>query len=489
MKSARSRKNCGVNFRESEGRKNNNLKVCFVLFIFVKITRETSRLLNMTERINAPAQHKQPSRKGKKAWRKNVDVSEVQEGLEALREEIIQGGPIAEKPSEELFTVDIVGSEEIKRKHKLQKPLTADKILAQRSAVRAVDSRKRPVSAVSRTTDVIPEPASKRQKQDWVSKKEVARIKDSLQGGSQLTTARLEEDESPAFDIWSEGAMVTAVPSNGAMVKQVPAELAEYVAPVRPKVAPGTLKQAPTPMTASGRPVKAVKDPKAGSSYNPTFEDWDAALTREGEKEIEAEKKRRAAAVAEAEKEARIAAASNDDVNYQTDPESAWEGFETDREDSSLKLKRPARKTQAQRNKLKRRKAAERQAKHEQRMANRKKQAKQIDEALKSGNVAVAEKLIDEAEQNSSDSDDDVALRRRRLGNTTVLEKSLEVVLPDELQESLRRLKPEGNLLNDRFRNLLVNGKLESRKPVLQPKKAKRFVTEKWSYKDFSVSV
>lgn len=39
----------------------------------------------------APAQHKQPSRKGKKAWRKNVDVTEIQEGLEEVREEIIKG--------------------------------------------------------------------------------------------------------------------------------------------------------------------------------------------------------------------------------------------------------------------------------------------------------------------------------------------------------------------------------------------------------------
>jgi nucleolar protein 53 len=39
----------------------------------------------------APRQFKQPSRKGKKAWRKNVDLTEVQEGLEAVRQEIIQG--------------------------------------------------------------------------------------------------------------------------------------------------------------------------------------------------------------------------------------------------------------------------------------------------------------------------------------------------------------------------------------------------------------
>ena len=38
-----------------------------------------------------PQQLKQPSRKGKKAWRKNVDISEIQEGLEVVRDEVIKG--------------------------------------------------------------------------------------------------------------------------------------------------------------------------------------------------------------------------------------------------------------------------------------------------------------------------------------------------------------------------------------------------------------
>lgn len=41
--------------------------------------------------MEAPAQHKQPSRKGKKAWRKNVDLTEVQSGLEVVRDEVIKG--------------------------------------------------------------------------------------------------------------------------------------------------------------------------------------------------------------------------------------------------------------------------------------------------------------------------------------------------------------------------------------------------------------
>jgi nucleolar protein 53 len=37
--------------------------------------------------IGAPSQHGQSSRKGKKAWRKNVDLDEVEESLEGLRVE------------------------------------------------------------------------------------------------------------------------------------------------------------------------------------------------------------------------------------------------------------------------------------------------------------------------------------------------------------------------------------------------------------------
>lgn len=66
-------------------------------------------------------------------------------------------------------------------------------------------------------------------------------------------------------------------------------------------------------------------------------------------------------------------------------------------------------------------------------------------------------------------------------------EAPLELVLADELQDSLRALRPEGNLLKDRFRNLLVNGKIEARKAITQPKKPRRERTEKWSYKDWQL--
>jgi len=37
--------------------------------------------------LGAPAQHNQSSRKGKRAWRKNIDIEDVEEGLEGMRAE------------------------------------------------------------------------------------------------------------------------------------------------------------------------------------------------------------------------------------------------------------------------------------------------------------------------------------------------------------------------------------------------------------------
>lgn len=429
----------------------------------------------MPSELGAPQQHKQPSRKGKKAWRKNVDITQVQEGLENLREEIIQGGPVTEKPSEQLFALDSTGSNDIAKKYKLQKPLKVDEILSRRSAVPALGSRKRPHSAV---TDGVLE-TSKRQKPDWVSKKEVQRLKNNMNTTSFLDNDKIEGDGS-AFDIWG---------ADPAPKTQEEQEL-EYVPKPQPKVAPPTIRKAPIALTANGRPVRAVQQPKTGTSYNPTFEDWDDLLNEEGEREVEAEKARLRQVQIEAEKQARIQELAAAPEPNPADEESAWEGFETDNDDAQmLKRKRPERKTPTQRNKIKRRKEAERLAKHEKRMGDKQKQVEQTILALikrQEHETAVTQNGPDDEE---IDEGNDRVLRRRKLGPSVIPKKPLEVVLPDELQESLRRLKPEGNLLNDRFRTLLVNGKLEARKPVLQPKKAKRTYTEKWAYKDFSVRV
>ncbi|GES64412.1 Nop53-domain-containing protein [Aspergillus terreus] len=426
----------------------------------------------MSATVEAPKQFSQPSRKGKKAWRKNIDVTEVQEGLRLLKDEEIKGGVLAEKPSEELFTFDSFGSAEIRKtQHKKRKPLKADEILAQRSAIPAVDTRKR---LNSKVTDGVIEPKVKRQKSDWVSRKEWLRLKQvakennpgkKVEGGTLYDPWADEEDNTPAMED----------------------PQFDYLEKPKPKVAPDTLKQGPISLAANGKPVPAVRTPDAGTSYNPSFEEWDRLLQEQGQKEVEAEKKRLEEERKEQERLRLIAEAKDDDGMVKSDDESAWEGFESEYEKPDwLNKKRPERKTKTQRNKIKRRKEAERQAKWEARMKEKEEQlarAKAIAEEVSKRDLQVAQNSGDDSSEG-----DDTTLRRRPLGGKNKApEKPLEVVLPDELQDSLRLLKPEGNLLDDRFRTLIVQGKLESRKPVTQARKAKREVTEKWTYKDFKV--
>jgi Nop53 (60S ribosomal biogenesis) len=64
---------------------------------FTQFLATKFRFHKMAE-VGAPKQFKQSSRKGKKAWRKNVDVTDLQEGLEVVRDETIKGYYIPYSP-------------------------------------------------------------------------------------------------------------------------------------------------------------------------------------------------------------------------------------------------------------------------------------------------------------------------------------------------------------------------------------------------------
>lgn len=431
----------------------------------------------------APNQYSQPSRKGKKAWRKNVDVTEVQKGLEDLNEEIIRGGVIKEKDSADLFTIDVQGDSQISKrhpKHASKKGLKADEIIAARSAVPAVSMRKRP--GEGKISDgLVP---AKRVKKDWVSNKELSRLKRVADGQHDNTI----EVRDATYDVW------------GAAPEPNPVEA--VVASTKPVIkAPKTIKQKPISLLASGKQVAAVPKPTGGYSYNPDFHEYEARLNAESEKAVEAERKRLAAEEAERQRQEAAArsAAEADAAEARAElseweDDSEWEGFTSGVEDGDRpELKTPKRKTQTQRNRAKRRKEEEALAKHRAAMKERRAQEQRIKEiaeevAQREANrqLALHSGAQDDVEELDDIEADDVSkLRRRQIGKYKLPDRDLELVLPDELQESLRLLKPEGNLLKDRYRSMLVRGKVESRRHIPFKKQAKKQITEKWTHKDF----
>ncbi|GAP86140.1 putative 60S ribosomal biogenesis protein [Rosellinia necatrix] len=429
-----------------------------------------------TVSTEAPATYKQPSRKGKKAWRKNVDVTDVTKGLDELHEEIIKGGVVAERPSDELFTLDTVGDVSIAKrfpKH-TSKPLKADEIIATRdSAVPAVSMRKRPGD---KTSDGII--LTKRARREYVTVKELSRLRKVADGHHESTVEIVEA----SFDPWA----VVPEPSAPDAVRDARDDK---------KKAPRTNQHKPISLLASGKTISAVPKPASGYSYNPKFEDYEARYTEECNKAVEAEKKRlneeeaarvRSEAAARSAAEAEAAEARAELSEWEEDSE--WEGFQSGGEELRLTVKKQKRKSTADRNRAQRRKEEERRLKHEAKTKIRKAQLEQIKQIARE--VAERDEALALAKAEESDSSiagDDGVLRRKRLGKMKLPEKDLELILPDELQESLRLLKPEGNLLKDRYRSLLVRGKIESRRKIPFKKQARTTITEKWSYKDFNI--
>ncbi|KAF2483057.1 ribosome biogenesis protein Nop53/GLTSCR2 [Neohortaea acidophila] len=436
----------------------------------------------------APATHTQSSRKGKRAWRKNIDLTAVQSGLEDLQSAKIAHGNVlpAEKDASELFATDTVGDEDFAKKQQVgRKLLKAEEILAMRSAVPGLDGRKR------KADDKVAAPrlGKKAKNGAYVSHKELQRLRAVADGKTGGVPAG---EEGATHDPWDDEPVAEAPEF----------DFIRFAQPKK-KREPKTLKHAPKPLTKSGKHIPNVVRPNAGKSYNPLIGDWSALLEREGAAAVEAEQKRLAA---EAEAEAREARAAEEAAKveaaerdvYATDYDSAWEsewdGFISGGEKEQQEVwtqKQKARKTQAERNKVKARKAREAQAMHEEKVKAR------VKEEARIAQIAAELSVKDKAkhaharalqQEHSSDSEaEDVQLHRPRFGKVAVPEAPLEVVLPEDLQDSLRRLKPEGDLMQERYRNLLVNGKLEMRKRAGERKKPKVTRGEKWSYKDWQL--
>ncbi|KAF2188376.1 P60-like protein [Zopfia rhizophila CBS 207.26] len=356
----------------------------------------------MSTSVAAPAQPKQPSRKGKKAWRKNVDITEIQSGLQEVRDQIAQGGVITEKSSSELFQVDTTGSSELQKEvNKRHKPLKADEILAQRSAVPAISSRKR-------LSDFSSEPKSKKPR---VSYKQLDKLRSIAYGGDQVQKDVVQTGDAATHDPWAPQVVH----------REPKFSFLEEKKDVRE---PATLKKAPVSLSKKGKPFPALPKPEAGKSYNPTVSDWMDVLQREGDKEVEAEKKRLQEARDEAKRMEKVMLASFEhqmESEEESAWESEWEGFQSEVEGEQLKKKRPERKTPSQRNKIKRRKEEERKAVHERKIKEREKQAQRIKELAKSveekekARLAARELAVAAKEDSSSDDGEEV-LRKKRFG-------------------------------------------------------------------------
>ncbi|TBU63459.1 P60-like protein [Dichomitus squalens] len=429
--------------------------------------------------VGAPAQRNQSSRKGKRAWRKNVDLDEVEEGLEELRtEERLTGTALQKKKDEELFQVDVAGDDQIRKilPKFSERVLTSTKILAQRSAVPAVFSRASASSSSSTTK------AEKRKLVTHEDKSKLLRIGKKLRRGpfnayvdpDQVGegSAMLELSEAAkkagTYDVWAEEV---------------------------PESVPVKAPQSHHPRSLIS--LAAVPSPHEGQSYNPPLTSHQELLRAaneveeqkyKGVDELEAMKAKmeQARQIAAAEAAVHVAAGVAPGM---TVPEIADQADEEEGEGAEPPppKKVPERKTKQQRKKAEKLRAEKRALAEK---AARKRMLASVDsaKALRKSiarDLATRERLRAQRQAQMQEK-----LKRglagQKIGKHKVPEGEIDVQLGEELSESLRALKPEGNLFRDRFVSMQHRALIEPR-AVVTTKKARRKTKEyeKHSYKKF----
>ncbi|KAG7089821.1 hypothetical protein E1B28_011469 [Marasmius oreades] len=454
-----------------------------------KLPKPASRSKHLKSSIGAPSQRSQPSRKGKRAWRKNVDLDDLEEGLEETRsEERVHGTALHKLADNELFHIDTEGDDKIR----LSLPkfatsqLTSAKILAQRSAVPAVYSRSNSTNSGSKRKAVTHAEKERLLRQAKKPRKGPFNVivdeKSDKWGGA--TAAGLSEavKNSGNHDPWDAGE----TPDN-TNEDDFGTEGIKSLHKPPPKPPKHTLSSSQSDPRTHIQ-LSAVPAPHAGMSYNPPASaHQELLLQAHNAEQKEEEKAEKTREVKERMEKARA-------LEGIGEPE-ARPGMTVDQpkdEDGEtpsgevITKKMPERKTKSQRRKEARRL-------EEKRILAERAAKKRMLSAL---NSISARNLRKSTTPNS----EEIAARRRellavklknglagrRMGKYKVPEGHIDVQLGEELSESLRGLKVEGNLFRDRFLNLQQRALIEPRLPVLPKKRRNKVVEyEKHAWKRF----
>ncbi|KAI3613772.1 hypothetical protein WG66_013501 [Moniliophthora roreri] len=432
--------------------------------------------------IGAPSQRSQPSRKGKRAWRKNVDLDNVEEGLEEIRtQERVLGKSLQATADSDLFQIDTEGDDNIRKSlTKFSSQLTSAKILARRSAVPAVYSRANSTNSASKRRAVSQADKDRLLRQAKKPRKgpfgAVIDEQDDQWGGARTTGLSEAVTNSGQYDPWSS----TSAPEKKVLPDDFGIESVEKPAPKPPK---NTLPDPRKHIQLSAVPV-----PHAGMSYNPPVNAHQELLLQahsieekrvkelEKTKEIK-ERMERSRALEEI--------GADGDVPPGMTVDEPREADEEQEPSEAITKNMPQRKTKAQR-----RKAAK--ILEEKRILAERAAKKRMYSILSSTSSKLLRKSslpstqeVEERRRRLLESKLKNGLSGRRIGKHKVPEGQIDVQLGEELSESLRGLKVEGNLFRDRFLNLQQRALIEPRTLVLPKKRNKHIEYEKHAWKRF----
>nr|CAG4651876.1 EOG090X07H9 [Triops cancriformis] len=433
----------------------------------------------------------------KKAWRTTSDVRDVEKFLEEERLEQRLGAPFAERTDESLFVID-------DKLEQTEEP---------KSRAPAVSARKRRREAIKlkcfsalESTSAVPDPLKKRnrvrlpeERRDpfVVEKKRELRAagkipqKDAAYLEQSAKNKAFYENKKPNerlrndfdFDLWGEKGEEVFVTDKDVEKANLEPEMKKYILE--------QTKKWPLPLPAEARKtktaIKAVEVPHPGMSYNPTFEDHQQLLQKahdvEAQRLVNEQKLSRKLGpmlkrMRSSDREELIMSEMIQGLNEDTDEDDVNENL-VELDGSGNKNER---KTRQQRRKEKLMKAEEQlrgKAKDEKERMNDIYRLKTIKKEIREWEKRQQEKLV---KKNEKEAEKD--LKPRTLGKVKYEEPEIDLQLSEELCGSLRELKPEGDLLMDRYKSLQKRNFIEPRLRQRMKRKYKLKKFEKRSHKD-----
>uniref|UniRef100_A0A3B4BDZ1 Ribosome biogenesis protein NOP53 n=1 Tax=Periophthalmus magnuspinnatus TaxID=409849 RepID=A0A3B4BDZ1_9GOBI len=422
------------------------------------------------------SKRKRVNKNKKKNWNKHSDINDVEDFLEDIRhQERTTGGLLAEKPDDSLFFVDIGQPKKIEEKGKSSRPLRIDLILQHDSLVpppKDVLAYQQPnAKKLRRSAQLAAKGVAPRRQKLLLNRRTAPR---------PTKNAITEANNNPNrdyYDIWGQETKDTADPW--------------YLQQTKKK-----LVKRPEKLNAKPSVLPAVEVIAPGGSYNPDFFAHQSLLQEAHEIEVVKQK--------EEHKIERQLAYNKDDAATETifqeqvqglvegeDDDEVWasEGDEGDEEqeeeDGAVGAIAVAqKKTERQRKRERAEKVKEQQRLAEKQEVEKKQQLFQL-RTIKTS-IKKEDQKTKERQTKRKAKQEAQKAQPRRLGRLKFQPQDMEVQLSDELADSLRRLKPEGSVLKDRFKSLQKRNLIEPRERAKFKRRHKVKYVEKRAFREIS---
>jgi len=418
------------------------------------------------------------SKNKKRNWRKHVDINEIEDHLEDERLQERTGGLVAEKSNDELFFLDkATDIESVSKKNASGSSKKNRQLRCEANLLPDPNIKPARIKHNVKSSQIKRLCAAKRLRHEnglitATEKKAIDQRKEAK--NESLNRRRTKNHVNRAtYDLWGETAKSEGLESDE-----------HYM-----KVTRKRLVNAPKHLTVKPSSLPAVEIPHKGASYNPALDDYQELITKAaGVEVIRAKKEMKIVrATDEMFPEKNVAPTETDYLNEMSSGLfEGDDGADSGDEDHPLSVNPPVRredkKTITQRNKEKRQRLQNEKAQKEKEARIKKHEMLQI-KANKKRVAEIESQRIERAAKKA-------ALKERykdkpkNLGRLKYEHADIEVKLQDELQGSLRLLKPEGHLMEDRFKSLQKRNIIEPRKRAKRLRKYQLKEFEKKSHRN-----